>query len=229
MKHLLSSVRTNDDKYGMIVPEGRVAVGVSGGKDSLALLTVLAAYRRVKPFYLQAITVLTPPDMDVTGIRAYCESLEVPFTCVPGPAEAALKTQKNPCSLCARLRRGILIQTASALGCDTLALGHHREDANETLLLNVLMGGKMVPLSPCLPAGRQGVRVIRPLLSVPEAQLTAFACRRGLPVTESMCPYAGHTARQDMKELMEKLTLLYPDAQEKIFAAAQALTRTGHC
>ena len=156
MKRMLGALRRADQDFQMIAPGDRVAVGVSGGKDSLALLVALAMYRRFapRPFELVAVTVamgLEP--FDLSGVRALCERLEVPYSVKETQIARIVfdeRREKNPCALCARMRRGALAEACRELGANKLALGHHRDDALETLLMSVLYEGCLLYTSRCV-------------------------------------------------------------------------------
>ena len=150
MKRLLGAIRRADEEYRLIEAGDQIAVGVSGGKDSLALLMLLSAYRRFapRPFSLHAITLKISDPFDVSPIRDLCEKLDVPFHLEELDLLPALQREKNPCSLCARLRRGTLDRAAHGLGCQKLALGHHREDVMETWLMSALSEGRFYHLAP---------------------------------------------------------------------------------
>lgn len=229
MKHILSYTRRALDDYGMIRPNERIAVGVSAGKDSLTLLYVLARLRRFYPvpFELSAITV----DMgfggtagDYSGIAALCQSLDVPYRVVPSDiAEIVFNIRKepNPCSLCAKLRRGALHNAARADGCTAVALGHHFDDAVETFMLNLFFEGRIGCFSPVTELSRVGIRVIRPLIYVPEKEIRAFAATQALPVVASGCPANQHTERENMKQLLHTLERENRGLRHRIFGAMQ--------
>lgn len=225
MKRLLGALRRADQDFRMIARGDRVAVGVSGGKDSLALLAALAAYRRFSPnpFELTAVTVtmgLEP--FDLSGVRALCARLEVPYEVKEtqiGRIVFEQRREKNPCALCARMRRGALAEACRALGANKLALGHHRDDALETLLMSVLYEGRLHTFRPVQPLEEAGVVQIRPLVYVSEKELIHAQRRLGLPVVKSPCPVDGGTRRAEMKALLDALCRRYPDAREKMLAA----------
>ena len=221
MKFLLGETRRADEKWHMIGEGERVAAGLSGGKDSLVLLRVLAAYRRIKPFELTAITVKPSREWDTAPLEEMCRALEVTYVTVEGELLNTVMREKNPCALCARLRRGMLVRACAERGIGVLALGHHREDLAETVLMNLLEGGRAAALAPVLKEGRENVRVIRPLLGVPEEKLRAAAERLELPVLRNPCPADGHTARRKAREALETLEKMYPGAAGRILHAAE--------
>lgn len=229
MKHILSYTRRALYDYDMIRPGDKVAVGVSAGKDSLTLLCAMARLRRFYqvPFELEAITV----DMgfggkpgDFSGIQALCQQLEVPYRVVPSSiAEIVFDIRKepNPCSLCAKLRRGALHNAAKADGCTTVALGHHFDDAVETFMLNLFFEGRIGCFSPVTELSRVGIRVIRPMLYVPEKEVRSFAAAEGLPVIPSACPADRQTERENMKQLLHTLERENRGLRHRIFGAMQ--------
>lgn len=225
-RDLLSPLRAAVDDYHMIQPGDRVAVGVSGGKDSVALLTLLARLRRFypHPFSLTAIT-LDPGfdgETDYTAVAALCERLDVPYILKRTRLWDTIRREsggEKPCSRCARMRRGTLHRTAVEAGCNVVALGHHQDDAAETLLLNLLSGATCECFSPKSELDRRGITLIRPMVYIKEQELTAFVQREGLPVVASRCPVDGCTARQDMKDLIRQLSATYGDVNHKLTAA----------
>ncbi len=228
MKHILGGVRRALEDYRMIAPGDRVAVGVSAGKDSLTLLYALAELRRFYPvpFTLHAITVDMgfPGGTDFSPIAALCERLEVPYTVIPTEiAKIVFEERKepSPCSLCAKLRRGALYGAAQELGCNAVALGHHRDDAVETLLLNLFFEGRVGCFSPVTELSRTGVRLIRPLLYLPEKDIRYFTARANLPVIRSVCPADGNTEREEMKQLLNEWERRHRGLHHRILGAMQ--------
>ena len=227
-KHMAALVRAAVEQYQMIEAGDRIAVGVSGGKDSLALLVLLAELRRFypAPFSLTAITLDPCFDGvpgDYSAVARLCEELEVPYLCKPTDLWQVVfvqRQEKNPCSLCARLRRGTLHKAAVETGCNAVALGHHRDDAAQTLLLN-LLGGTLDCFAPNCYLDRRGLRLIRPLVFVPEAEIAQFARRRELPVVPSRCPVNGETERARVAQLLTQLHGTYGPVEQKLIHAMQ--------
>ncbi len=220
MKRLLGALRRADEAYRLIAPGARVAVGLSGGKDSMALMRLLKIYQQFedKRFSLGAVTVVTDPAADLSGIRAFCDELRIPLIEDINDLTTLLAAQKNPCSLCARVRRGTLLRIAKEHDFDTLALGHHSDDAVETLVMSALNEGRLHSFQPKLTA-ENGIAVVRPLIFAKEHDIERFVRREGIPVASLPCPYAGHTERQEIGDLLDRLEALRPGAKEK-FAAA---------
>lgn len=225
MQRLYSYVRQAIETYGMIREGDHIAVGISGGKDSLTLLYALAGIRHFYPkqFSLTAITVhLGLPGMDFTPIRTLCEELQVPYEIVEtqiGEIVFDVRKEKHPCALCAKLRKGALNERALALGCNKIAYAHHRDDFVDTLFLSMVQEGRIASLSPHYVLERTGLTLIRPLMLVPEAQIKGFCRKYELPVVKSTCPADGNTAREKVKGAIRQLQQLYPDIRERAFTA----------
>ena len=229
MKKLLSLTRAAVDKYNMIEAGDKIAVGVSGGKDSLALLYALAKLRDFypKPFSLVAVTLdyqFNGIAEDYTEIEALCKELQVEYIVRRTNLwEVIFETrkEKNPCSLCAKMRRGLLHDTAVANGCNKVALGHHMDDAAETFLMNLLNGGKIGCFSPVSYLSNKKLYLIRPLIFAYEKDVAAAARRANLPVVKSRCPMDKVSNRQNMKELLRSLEKDYPAVRKKIVGALE--------
>lgn len=227
MQEILGLVRRCVEDYDMIAEGETVAVGVSGGKDSLLTLTALARLRRFYPkmFDVVAITIDGgTPGMSFDGVADYCRTLEVPYLRVPVPIHEVVfeeRKEKNPCSLCAKLRRGALNTALTERGIRKIALGHHYDDAVETLLMNLLFEGRIGCFQPVTYLSRMDVLQIRPMLYVKEQQIIRAAARLDLPVVHNPCPANGYTRRQEVKELLAELQQRYPDLKQKIFGAMQ--------
>lgn len=224
MQKLLGMVRRCVEDYEMITPGERVAVGVSGGKDSLALLTLLAGLRRFYPFELEAVTVDLGMGMDCAPLVDWCEKLEVPYTRVEtqiGSVVFEERHEKNPCSLCAKMRRGALNEAVLGRGIRKVALGHHCDDAVETFLMCLLFEGRLSCFQPVTEMDRSGVTQIRPLLYLRERTLDHFAADWELPVVKNPCPADKFTKRQEIKELVSRLMGEYPQLKDRVFGAMQ--------
>lgn len=227
MKEALGCLRRADADFRMIAPGDHVVVGVSGGKDSLALLCALALYRKFSPnpFRLTAATLtmgLEP--FDLSGVRALCEKLEVDYVVRETQIGRIIfeeRKEKNPCALCARMRRGALADLCAELGADKLALGHHRDDAIETLFLSMLYEGRIHTFQPVTRLERTGITQIRPLIYLPEKRVIRLARKLNLPVVPSPCPANGETKRAEIKGLLDELCRRKPDARELLLSALQ--------
>ena len=227
MKKTLGCIRKADTDFRMIRAGDRVVVGVSGGKDSLLLLHALSLYRRFthKDFSLQAVTVdngLGAPDY--SAVSALCDSLEIPYRIVKtqiGEIIFDYRKEKNPCALCAKMRRAVLANTCREMGCNRLALGHHRDDAINTLLLSLLHEGRFHTFHPCSTMSRTGITVIRPLVYLPESHVRHMQKELNLPVLKSSCPADGKTERENMSRLLSQIKTVFPDASERLLHALQ--------
>lgn len=225
MKTTLGCIRRADADFHMIEPGDRVAVGVSGGKDSLVLLYALALYRKFSknPFTLIAVTLsLGLEPFDLSGIQALCERLEVPYVIKKTEIAKVVfedRQEKNPCSLCAKMRRGALTDLCNELGCKKLALGHHADDAVETLFMSLLYEGRLHTFHPTTYLSRSGITQIRPLVYVDEDHIARLAKRLELPVVESPCPANGRTKREDIRDLIDLICERYPEGRAYMLSA----------
>ena len=221
------TVRRAVDDYDMIQEGDRVAVGVSGGKDSLVLLAALSHLRGFypRPFELEAITVeLGFEGMDFAPVAALCEELGVPYTRLKTDIREIVfdvRQEDNPCSLCAKMRRGALNDAIRERGIKKLALGHHFDDAVETFLLSLLFEGRISCFRPVTYLDRSGVTQIRPLVYAGEQKIAKLADELRLPVVENPCPQDKGSKRYEVKQLLKTMSADYPDMKSKIFGAMQ--------
>ena len=228
MQRFVGLVRRCVEDYKMIQSGDRIGVGVSGGKDSVALLVFLAELRKyhAQPFELEAITIDMGLGMDYSGIEDLCKKLDVPYTIVKteiGPIIFDYRKEKNPCSMCAKMRRGALNQALLDRGMNKLALGHHYDDAVETFMMSLLYEGRISCFQPVTDLDRTGIIQIRPMLYVHEQSIDNFVSKEGLPVIENRCPVDKETKRTEIKNLIYKMSGEYPDMKDKIFGAMQRL------
>ena len=224
IQRLTGLLRRCAEDYHMIEPGDRVGVGVSGGKDSLVLLVLLAELKKYVPFHLEAITIDMGLGMDYSGIEAMCRELDVPYTIVKteiGPIIFDYRKEKNPCSMCAKMRRGALNQALLDRNLTKLALGHHYDDAVETFLMSLLYEGRISCFQPVTKLDRTGITQIRPMLYIHEKTVDNFARSAHLPVLQNRCPADKHTKREEIKELVYTLSQTYPDLKERVFGAMQ--------
>ena len=233
LNRILSYTRRCVEDYDMIQEGDRIAVGVSGGKDSLTLLAALAKLADFYPkhFTVEAFTldmghVDGGEGMDFAPVAAYCEKLGVPYTILPSEIHHIifdLRKEKNPCSMCAKMRRGVLHNAIRDRGITKIALGHHFDDAIETFFLSLFYEGRLSCFQPVTYLDRMGITQIRPLLYCSEWMLRTAAEVEELPVVFNPCPADGYTKRQEVKELIRALSKDYPDLREKVFSAMQRL------
>ena len=233
LNSLTGMVRRCVDDYNMISPGDRIAVGISGGKDSLVLLAALSHLKRYypAPFELEAITIDAGFEgMDYSGVATLCAELDVPYTRVPTDIREIVfeaRQESNPCSLCAKMRRGALNTTLKARGCGKLALGHHFDDAVETFAMSLLFEGRLNCFAPVSYMDRMDVTMIRPLLYVGELRSANMAKALSLPVVTSTCPMDRTSRRREVKDLLDTLSAAYPDLRSRIFGAMQRLPLPG--
>ena len=226
MQKMMGLVRRCIEDYAMIAPGERIAVGVSGGKDSLVLLQVLAGLREYMDFSLEAVTIDMGLGMDYDRIAAMCKKLDVPYHIIStqiGPIIFDHRKEKNPCSMCSKMRRGALNQAILDLGIRKIALGHHYDDAVETFVMSLVYEGRISCFQPVTDLDRTGIVQIRPMLYVHEKTVENFAARMELPVVENRCPVDKHTKREEIKQLVYDLSQTYPELKERIFGAMQRL------
>ena len=226
MQKMLGLVRRCVEDYSMIQAGDRIAVGVSGGKDSLALLAILAELRKFNsnPFTIEAITIDMGLGMDYSGIQAMCQELDVPYTVVEtqiAPIIFDSRKEKNPCSMCSKMRRGALNQALLDRGLNKVALGHHFDDAVETFMMSLLFEGRISCFQPVTDLDRTGIIQIRPMLYIHEQSVDNFASRLKLSVIENRCPVDKQTKREEIKRLVYNLSATYPELKERIFGAMQ--------
>lgn len=226
MQKLVGLVRRCVEDYQMIKPGDKIGVGVSGGKDSLVLLVLLAELKKYNhiPYELEAITIDMGLGMDYSGIESLCKKLDVPFTLVKteiAPIIFDHRKEKNPCSMCSKMRRGALNQALLDKGFNKLALGHHYDDAVETFMMSLLFEGRISCFQPVTDLDRTGIIQIRPMLYIHERTVDNFAVRENLPVVTNRCPVDKTTKREEVKKLVYELSSTYPDLKERIFGAMQ--------
>ena len=225
LQQLLSHTRKAVDEYQMIQEGDHIAVGISGGKDSLTLLYALHGLKRFYPnhFELSAITVdLGYEQCDFTPIKELCREMEIPYRIVKTDIAQVLfeeRKEKNPCSLCAKMRKGALNQAVKEIGCNKIAYAHHKDDIIETMILSLFFEGRFYSFSPKTYLDRMDLTVIRPIMFVDEADVIGFKNKYNLPVVKSACPVDGYTKRQYAKDLLADLNRQYPGIKQRMFTA----------
>lgn len=224
MQQILSTMRRAIADYRMIADGDSIAVGLSGGKDSVALVAALAAYRRFSPekFTLTAVTVDMGLGADYASMETFCASLGVPYRRIPtdiGEILFSVRKEKSPCSLCSKMRRGALNTFVNEIGADKLALAHHADDVVETMLLSLLYEGRFSTFQPVSYMDRTKVTLIRPFVTTTERDIAALVRDAGFPVVKNPCPADHHTRREYMKNLVKSIQKDIPFAFDRIFGA----------
>ncbi len=225
LQHLLSYARRAIDDYKMIEEGDKIAIGISGGKDSLTLLYALANLRRFYPkrFEVEGITVnMGYPESDFTGVARLCEQLDVHYTVVETQIAEIIfdyRKESNPCSLCAKLRKGAFNQKAKELGCNKKAYAHHYDDVIETMMMSLLYEGRFGCFSPVTYLDRADITLIRPLIYVKEQDIKGFRNAYQLEVVKNPCPVDGYTKREYAKQLIKSLEKENPGLRERLFHA----------
>ena len=226
MQKLLSYIRRGVDDYKMINENDHITVGVSGGKDSLALLVGLAGLRRFypKPFKLSAVTLDMGFGMDFTPVAELCGKLGVEYVLKKTDIAEILfniRKETNPCSLCAKMRRGALHDAALELGSHKVALGHHNDDALDTFMLSLVYEGRVNCFSPVTYLDRKDITLIRPMIYAPENYVIGFAKRQELPIVQNRCPEDKRTKREYAKNLIKQLEKENPGFKTRLFTAIE--------
>ena len=229
MQQIMSQIRAAVDSYQLIHPGDRIAVGISGGKDSLVLLCALANMRKFLPMKYDLVAITVDPcfdnmQTDFRQVEELCRRLQVKYEIRRSQLGNIIFEQRkesNPCSLCARMRRGILHDMSKKHNCNKLALGHHFDDAVQTFFMNLFYGGKIGCFSPMSYLSRKDLYLIRPMVFCEESKVKSAAQRYHLPVVKSECPVDGHTCRQSTQELIKDLEKQFPDLRRKVMGALQ--------
>lgn len=225
LQQVLSYVRRAVDDYHMIEEGDRIAVGISGGKDSLTLLYALNDLKRFYPkhFEIHAVTVdLGFENLDLDRIRELCSTMNVEYTVVKTDIAHVIfeeRREENPCSLCAKMRKGALNQAIKETGCNKVAYAHHKDDVVETMLMSLIYEGRFHTFAPVTYLDRMELTVIRPLMYMNEADVIGFVRKYDVPVVKSPCPADGHTKREYVKNLLRNLNLENPGVKERMFTA----------
>lgn len=222
---MLSVMRKGITKYKMIKDGDKIAVGVSGGKDSVTLLKLLAEYKRFSPerFDLVAIAVdlnFSDNKTDFAPIKTLCDSLDVPFYVEKtdiGAVVFEVRKETNPCALCSKMRKGALNNLAKSLGCNKVALGHHRDDAIDTLMLSLLYEGRLSTFAPKSYLDKMDLTLIRPMILVKEMDIISYS--KSLPIVKSCCPANKMTKREYVKDLISKVGADIPNVRDMMFTA----------
>ncbi|MBR4341689.1 MAG: tRNA 2-thiocytidine(32) synthetase TtcA [Lachnospiraceae bacterium] len=227
LKRLLSLTRKAVDEYNMIEDGDKIAIGISGGKDSLTLLYALSGLRRFYPkhFELEAITVnMGFEGFDTSALSELCKSLNVHYTVIDTEIKQVvfdIRKEDNPCSLCAKMRKGAFNDKAKELGCNKEAYAHHKDDAIETSLMSLIYEGHYYCYAPVTYLDRMDITLIRPLLFVDECDVVGFKNLYSLPVVKNPCPADGFTKREYIKNLIKDLEKNTPGVRDRLFHAVK--------
>lgn len=233
LQQVLSIVRKAIDDYHMISAEDKIAIGISGGKDSLTLLYALSALRRFYPlkFDILAITVdLGFANLNLDRIQSLCEELQVEYQIVHTDIAKIVfddRKESNPCSLCAKMRKGALNDAIKTAGCNKVAYAHHKDDVVETMMMSLIYEGRFHTFSPVTYLDRTGLTVIRPLMYMNEADVIGFVHKYEVPVVKSPCPADGYTKREYIKQLLRQINLENPGVKERMFTAIRSSNLKG--
>jgi len=225
MKNILGHLRRADTDFGLIEDGDKIAVGLSGGKDSLTLVKALSLYQKFKHKKFEVIAITldgTDGEQDISKVAKFCEEWGIEHHIERSQLFKIIfdiRKEKNPCSLCAKMRRGMLHSKAKELGCNKVALGHHGDDMLETFLLCMLYEGRIWTLPPKSYLDRMDLTLIRPLIYVTEAETIAEAKNNNYPILVNECPVNGYTKREYMKTLVKNLGVDIPDARQHMMNA----------
>lgn len=232
-KRILGQTRKAVHDYDMIQENDRIAVGVSGGKDSMALLYTLSLLQKFYPlrFELCAVTIMSGlNDFDPAPLRRFIEELGIPYIIEEtyiGKLVFEVRNEKNPCSLCANMRRGALNNAALVNNCNKVALAHNLDDCIETYMMSMLYEGRFHTFSPVTHMDRKNVYVIRPFIYCSEEEILKYTEQNRIPVLKNPCPYAGKSKRQEVKEMLRELSKVNSDVKSNIFGAIKRSKQWG--
>lgn len=227
LQQLYSYVRQAIDDYHMIQTGDRIAIGVSGGKDSLVLLYALAGLHRFYPkkFELMAVTVdLGFDGFDLSSVQNLCDELQVPYHVIHtdiGKIVFDIRKEKSPCALCAKMRKGALNQYILEQGYEKVAYAHHMDDVVETMFLSLIYEGRFSTFEPVTHLDQSNITVIRPMLYVPESDVIGFQNKYHLNPVKNPCPADGKTKREYVKKLIQQINRENPGVKKRIFHAVQ--------
>ncbi|QSX05386.1 tRNA 2-thiocytidine(32) synthetase TtcA [Sedimentibacter sp. zth1] len=225
MKQILGAMRKAIKDFDMIQEGDKIVVGISGGKDSMALLYALSLYRRFSPvkYELTAVTLsMGFENFDVTPVRGFCEEIDVPYKVIETEIAKIvfdIRKESNPCALCAKMRRGALHDEVNNLGYNKIALGHHADDAIETMFLSMLYEGRVNTFKPVTHLTRKNIYSIRPLIYVKEQQITNAIEKHNIPVIKSPCPMDKNTKREEVKQLLNEIYKTVPMGRDRLLKA----------
>ena len=225
MKKTLGSLRKADEDWQLIKNGDKIAIGLSGGKDSMLMAYALSLYKKFSKKNSELVAVMVDlgfRPFDYSATKSFCDNLEIPLHVVEsdiGNVVFNVRKEKNPCSLCAKMRKGALYDEIKKLGFNKVALGHHQDDLINTFFLSMLYEGRLNALKPIFYLSRVDLTVIRPLLYLPEEHIIKTGEKLNIPILESCCPANGNTKRDEVADLMLTLEKQYPDIKDKVFDA----------
>lgn len=225
MQKILGPMRKAITDFNMIEEGDKIAIGLSGGKDSITLLYAMHRLKQFYPINFEIVAITINPGFDnfnITNLKDICEELNIELIVQNSYIKDIvfdLRNEKSPCSLCANLRRGILNSTAIEHNCNKIALGHHEDDVIETFLLNLFYVGNISTFAPVTYLSRSDIYTIRPMIYVPEKDIKSFAKKSNLPVSKKCCPIDGHTKREYIKNLIYSLSKDIPPLRKSIIGA----------
>lgn len=225
MQKILGYLRKAIEHYNMIDEGDKIAVALSGGKDSTTLLMGLKALQRFYPKHFELIAISVNPGFeffDTSFLKDLCSNLDIEFVEAKSHIKEIvfdIRKERSPCSLCANLRRGILNSTAIEYGCNKLALGHNEDDVLETFFLNMFYAGNLSTFAPVSYMDRSKITLIRPLIYAPEKEIRKFIKREDIQVMPKNCPMDGVSKREDMKEMLYKLSVKIPNVRANLIGA----------
>ena len=225
MQKILGYLRKAIENYNMIEEGDKIASGLSGGKDSITLLMGLKALQKFFPKHFEIIAVSVNPGFeffDTSFLQKVCDDIEVEYVEADSHIKEIvfdIRKEKNPCSLCANLRRGILNSTAIEHNCNKIALGHNEDDVLETFFLNMLYAGNLSTFAPVSYMDRSKITLIRPLVYAPEKEIKKFIKRTNISVMPKNCPMDGVSKREYMKDLLYKFTVEIPNVRANLIGA----------
>lgn len=223
LQRLYSYTRQAMENYNMINDGDKIAIGVSGGKDSLALLYALGGLRRFYPKHFELVAISVDLGFGIQNfdeIHTLCDKLDIPLHIVNTEINKIVfvnRREKNPCSLCSKIRKGALNTKAKELGCTRIAYAHHKDDVIETMMLSLMYEGRFYTFSPVTYLEKTGLYLIRPLVFISEAEIIGFKNKYELPVAKNLCPADGHTKREYVKSIIKKLNMENPGVKERMF------------
>ena len=231
-KWFLSKVKKAINDFDMIKDGDKIGIGMSGGKDSIALLFILDLLRKYShlDFSIHAVSLDLGWNMDYTPLINFCEMKDIPFYIEKtdiGEIIFEHRKENNPCSLCSKMRGGALNKVVKGLGCNIVALGHHGDDAIETLLLNMIYAGKMGTFKPKIYLDRTDLTLIRPMAYLHEDIISSLVRTEKLPVLDNPCPASGITKREDMKDLINSIEDKFPPARANLLTSLSNVVKSG--